>query len=220
MRKKQELWGDSDTPNIGFDAVIMRPRHDGWTMEKQMDFIQSLAEGACVADACDRVGMTTQSAYRLRARADAESFRLAWDAALDQALQRLADVAMNRAIHGVSRPVFFQGEQIGERRHYDERLTMFLLRYRDGNRYGKWKDKSISEHNHPDSVARSLAQCLLRVMKDGLAFDGGDPAPVHPPFDPAGRVGVLDGILSRLLAVIKPKEQSPTPPPARKVTGT
>lgn len=57
------------------------------------------------------------------------------------AIRRLSDAVVSRAINGVAVPVFFQGEQIGERRHYDEQLAMVLLRYRDPLRHGKWLDK-------------------------------------------------------------------------------
>ena len=123
-----------------FELVPVRARHDGWTPEKQHDFIAALAESGCVAEACAAVRLSAKSAYRLRARPDASTFRQAWDVALDYAIRRLGDFALSRALHGVSRPVFYQGEQIGERRHYDERLTMFLLRYRDPVRYGAWND--------------------------------------------------------------------------------
>ena len=62
------------------------------------------------------VGMSATAAYHLRRRPEAQAFRLAWDAALDFGVRRLEDSALSRAIHGVARPVFFQGQQIGERR--------------------------------------------------------------------------------------------------------
>jgi hypothetical protein len=43
--------------------------------------------------------------------------------------------AWERTIKGVPRPIFYRGEQVGEYRHFDERLTMFLLRYRRAHRY-------------------------------------------------------------------------------------
>jgi hypothetical protein len=199
MSKPKEPRGGSKSPIPTFDPVIRRSRRDGWTADKQMAFIQALAECGCVSEACARVGISTTSAYALRARIDAQSFRYAWDAALDHAVQRLSDAAFSRAIHGVSRPVFFQGEQIGERRHHDERLTMFLLRYRDPNRYGKWNDGIVTEPE-PDHAAIALARCLLRVLKDGQAFDGGDPPPAHPPYDPVRRVGYPDRLASELAA--------------------
>jgi len=85
--------------------------------------------------------MSHVSAYRLRARPSAKAFRLAWDAALDCAMHLLEEAALSRAIHGVPRPIFYQGEQVGEWRHHDERMAMFLLRYRRRLRYGSQLDR-------------------------------------------------------------------------------
>jgi hypothetical protein len=154
-----------------FEPARPRPRFDGWTPNRQAAFIQALAESACVAEACRAVGMSERSAYALRARADAISFRNAWDAALDFAIRRLSDAVLSRAINGVAVPVFFQGEQVGERRYYDERLAMFLLRYRDPLRYGKWLDRR--EHcGHPEGDAIELAAARRAVRDDaGLPAD-------------------------------------------------
>src|SRR3982750_2139522 len=113
---------------IEFNAAKVRRRHDGWTPAKQVAFIEALAQSGCVDEACKRVGMSRSSAYELRSRKNAESLRPAWDAALAHAVQQLSDAAFSRAINGVTRPVFYKGELIGERRYFDERLTMFVLR--------------------------------------------------------------------------------------------
>ena len=65
-----------------FHPVAARSRHDGWTPERQGDFIGHLAETLSVTEAARRVGMARESAYRLRERPFAAGFRLAWDAAL------------------------------------------------------------------------------------------------------------------------------------------
>jgi hypothetical protein len=124
-----------------FGPVPVRHRYDGWTPDRQHAFIVRLAECGCVDEAAKAVGMGRTSAYALKARADAQAFRLAWEAALDFAVGRLSDAALSRAINGVAVPIFHKGEQVGERRHFDERLTMFMLRYRDPVRYGKWMDR-------------------------------------------------------------------------------
>lgn len=173
-----------DEPDFAFEPVIVRKRHDGWTAERQMTFIQALAESGCVTEACARVGMSVNSAYALRTRLDAQRFRFAWEAALDHAIQRLSDAAFSRALNGVARPVFFQGEQIGERRYYDENLTRFLLRYRDPIRYGKSNDQHIFERDDPDAVVLDFSRLLLRMLKDGHAYDAGEPLPKHEPYRP------------------------------------
>lgn len=162
----------SSSPLPDFVPVALRGRHDGWTPERQTEFIEALAECGCVDAACRRVALDPSSAYRLRRRVDAQSFRQAWDFALSYAIRRLSDAAFSRAIHGVSRPVFYQGEQIGERRHYDERLTMFLLRYRDPARYGKWLDGMVTTERY-DGKAIDLSKMVHRVEEDAYHRDFG-----------------------------------------------
>jgi len=122
---------DDKLPLLAFTPVPVKTRHNGWTPDRQLAFIEALAECGCIAEACQRVGMGRSSAYALRARADAAAFRLAWDAALEHAIRAISDAAFSRALHGVARPVFYKGQQVGERRYFDERLTIFLLRCRD-----------------------------------------------------------------------------------------
>jgi hypothetical protein len=112
-----------------------RPRHDGWTAERQAAFLKALAASGCVTYACRAAGMSRESAYELYNRSSAYDFRRGWDAALDCSLRLVEDEAWSRAVNGVARPVFYRGEQVGEYRHYDERLTMFLLRFRRPHRY-------------------------------------------------------------------------------------
>lgn len=65
-----------------FHAVAIRARRDGWTPLRQAEFIGHLAETRCVRTAAGAVGMSRETAYRLRARDGADSFCAAWDAAL------------------------------------------------------------------------------------------------------------------------------------------
>jgi hypothetical protein len=162
MGKKSSSAADDDAGET-FTPVVVRARRDGWTPERQHAFITALGESGCVEEACAAVRMSARSVYKLRARPDASTFRQAWDVALDYAIRRLGDAALSRALHGVARPIFYQGEQIGERRHFDERLTMFLLRYRDPVRYGAWND-SMEARRHPDGAAIFLAHALNAVL--------------------------------------------------------
>ena len=63
-----------------FVPVPVRARRDGWDAVRQGQFLGWLAQTGCVAEAAARVGRSRESAYRLRARADACSFAAAWDA--------------------------------------------------------------------------------------------------------------------------------------------
>ena len=65
-----------------FLPVPLRTRKDGWTPARQARFIALLAETACVRKAAQLVGLTRESAYRLRKHRGAGSFRIAWDTAV------------------------------------------------------------------------------------------------------------------------------------------
>jgi len=158
---------DDETSAIPFTPVPLRPRRDGWTAEKQIAFIEALAETACVHEACRRVAMSDSSAYALRHRLIAMHFRAAWDAALDYAMHRLEQAALGRALNGVPRPVFYRGEQVGEWREYDERLTMFLLRYRRPGRFGGWID---GERPSEDSECRDESAISLDGHLDAIEW--------------------------------------------------
>jgi hypothetical protein len=134
-------------PLIPFTPVPVRPRRDGWTVEKQIAFIEALAETGIVEQACRRVGMSRTSADELRRRPAGGAFRRAWQIAVDYAGYRLEEDAHHRSRHGVVRPIFYKGEQVGEYRHYDERLTMFLLRSYRPERYGKALDLIIARRD-------------------------------------------------------------------------
>ncbi|MHA6333358.1 hypothetical protein ACXYL9_06700 [Qipengyuania sp. CAU 1752] len=114
-------------------------RHDGWTEQRQCAFIEALADTGSVAAACKAVDMSTVGAYHLRRQPGAESFRKAWTAALDLGVQRIEDVAMDRALNGVEVPVYFYGKLVGTRRVYNDRLLMFMLRNRAPERFAGGK---------------------------------------------------------------------------------
>ncbi|WP_254514622.1 hypothetical protein [Novosphingobium sp. G106] len=112
-------------------------RHDGWTPERQRGFIEALADTGSVKSAAHAVNMTPEGAYLLRRHEQAGEFRKAWDAALACGVQRLEDIAMDRALNGVEVPVYSYGKLIGTRRKYNDRLLMFLLRNRAPKRFGE-----------------------------------------------------------------------------------
>lgn len=119
-----------------FEPVPLRPRHDGWTPERQREFIEALADTGSVKAACRHVNMTEVGAYRIRRLAEGASFRKAWDAALNLGVQRLEDVAMERALNGVEEPFYAYGNLVGTRKRYNDRLLMFMLRNRAPERFG------------------------------------------------------------------------------------
>lgn len=120
------------SPTLPDAALVpVRERHDGWTPARQRLFIETLADTGCVTAAAQAAGMTPQSAWRLRRRADARAFDAAWEAALERGIERLVSVALDRALNGTVRALWYHGEQVGEERVWHDGLLMALIRRGD-----------------------------------------------------------------------------------------
>jgi hypothetical protein len=97
-----------------FYPVPTRTRRDGWTIERQADFLGMLAETGSVIGACEAVGMSRKSVYRLRALPGAESFAAAWDAALGMPLRKVTPPARDWLdCNPLVRLVLFRGRYRG-----------------------------------------------------------------------------------------------------------
>ena len=113
----------SESQPFAFAPVATRStRHDGWTPERRRRFVALLAELGGVSAAARAVGMTPQSANRLRRRAGAESFAAACDLALEQGRMIKLDEAMRRGRDGWLAPVLRRGHIVGQRHRHDNRL--------------------------------------------------------------------------------------------------
>jgi len=160
--------GESASSVPDFEPVKLRYRHDGLTPARQVSLIQTMAACGCIREACARVGISPEAVYELRRRPDAQSFRLAMDLALDGAADKVEDGVFARAIHGVEIPHYYKGELVGTHRRYDERLAMFLLRYRKPYRYGRHVDLETREDALSGDVLRGEVGVGGLAVREGL----------------------------------------------------
>jgi hypothetical protein len=176
--------------------VTRKPRKDGWTPQRQQDFIAALAETGCVEQAALTVRMSERSCYRLRRSPGAEGFSAAWDVALQHAARRLLDVAFERAFRGTTEPVFDRdGHKVGTRYRQNDRLLMFLLRaymperfrhaHRDGYAAGEALPPSALDAAPMADVLRRLEPVMPpephRLMPPGELEDALFIADTSPP---------------------------------------
>lgn len=139
------------------------PRRDGWTIERQTAFLRMLAATQSVSVAAKAVGMSRQSAYKLRARLDDAPFGAAWRMATQSARNVLVEAALDRAINGVEVPHYWQGELVGTSRRYDERLTALLLNS------GALGSERRTHNSAEDEFAHHGLDRLLERIADGPA---------------------------------------------------
>lgn len=137
MQNRTPIAAEARPPLPEFTPVPRKYRHDGWTPERQRAFIAALADTGSVSRAAAMVNMAQANCYTLRRAAGAESFRRAWEAALDFGAARLKDIAFERAIDGYLVPVFVGGKLMGFRRKHNDALLMFCLRHYGQDAAGK-----------------------------------------------------------------------------------
>jgi hypothetical protein len=75
---------------LDFTPIAVRYRRDGWTPERQRLYVAALAGTGHAGKAARAVGMTEQSAARLRRRPDAASFDRACQVGYSSARRRWA----------------------------------------------------------------------------------------------------------------------------------
>lgn len=155
--------------------VRRRPRYDGWTEEKQRCFIETLADTGLVNVAAQAVGMSRETAYRLRRSPHGAAFARAWDAARHHAGGLIEDIAFERAIEGTEQEVLNRdGEVVTTRLVHDNRLLKYLLSHLKPERYGRARPPGAS----PDRAEEPVLAERLRAMEPAL------PAPPEQLLDP------------------------------------
>ncbi len=172
------------------------PRLDGWTEEKQRRFIETLADTGLVNVAAKAVGMSRETAYRLRRSPHGAAFARAWDAARQHAGGLIEDIAFDRAIEGTEQEVLNrEGSVIATRLVHDNRLLKYLLSHLKPERYGNARPPA----GEPQGTVEPVLEERLRAMEPAL------PAPPEQLLDPEtfaaelDLADVADGVLPRFL---------------------
>lgn len=165
---------DADTDILAFTPVPMqRRRRNGWTPERQVLFIESLATCGSVTMAARSVRMSARSAYALLDKDGSDSFAQAWDQALMMGIDEVRAAVMERAIKGGWVPVTRNGRVVGRRFRYFDRLACSLLsgramdvnrliehraRRRESKQFWKEQDRLRDEARRAEAEARERLQ--------------------------------------------------------------
>lgn len=126
-----------------FHPVRVKPRQGGWSIERQCAFLAQLYFTGSVTAAARRVGLTRESAHRLRKRPGAESFAAAWDRVLAPPgtghcrgekpdMRKVTPGALRERVEtGLVRPVVYHGTMTAIAQKPDNSALLRLLRRQD-----------------------------------------------------------------------------------------
>jgi hypothetical protein len=146
---------------------VRRMRIDGFTGEKQVVFLESIAAGFTVVEAAARAGISVTTVYNFRNRRAGRAFNIAWEAADRRARRPLADHLRGRAVEGQTDTFRDKGgEIVGTRHRHDNRLAMAVL-----TRLDKKAEAYKEDERLVTVVAEEFEELLDVIEADGDAED-------------------------------------------------
>lgn len=110
------------------------------TDKARATFLATLTHACNVTEACRAAGIGRQTAYKWR-EDDAE-FAEAWQAAVDEAVDKLEREAWRRGVEGIEKPVTYQGEITATYLEYSDRMLELLIK---AHRPEKYVERTKSE---------------------------------------------------------------------------
>jgi hypothetical protein len=128
LRSKENFGVCGADKDVERDPDMVAIRNDyRWTPACQRAFLEELVCTGSVLSATKHVNKSARSAYAIRHRRGGAAFRLGWDAAILISRATLADMLMDRAIHGYEEMTMKQDDGAVFRGKYDNRLGQGLL---------------------------------------------------------------------------------------------
>lgn len=156
----------------GRRGTLGTPKKKDWKPQ----FLDALRDLGVVRAACEKAGVPYRTAYNHREQE--EAFAADWDEALEQAADLMELEARRRAVEGVEKRVYHQGEQIDVVKSYSDTLLIFLLK---AARPHKYRDHYVHEVTGKDGgPVRFRAEDLTDDQLAAIAAGSGGPAAPGP----------------------------------------
>lgn len=156
-----------DMPVIPFDPVPrLRQRRKGWDEARQRAFIAALSRCASVAAAAREVGMTARSAYRLADAPGADSFVMAWDAAIELGMAAMRFHGLDRCLNGDFVPVYRRGKLVQVEHRHNNRLAIAILGGREATADDLRRTALMRREHRLDLAALDKAREENKRIKD------------------------------------------------------
>lgn len=122
------------------------PIAQGWTKATRELFLEALSLGFSIGHSAAKAGISRSRVYQLRK--EDEEFARDWDEAEEKGSDYIEDEARRRAVEGVTKPVFYQGDVCGYVQEYSDTLLIQILKARRPDKY-----RENVNHNHSGSIS-------------------------------------------------------------------
>lgn len=139
------------------------PRRPVW----ESAFLAALANTGNVRAACQAAKIGRTTVYKHREVSPA--FDVAWQVAIDEAVEVLEAEALRRAVHGTREPVYYKGKIVGQVLKYSDVLLIFLMKAARPDKYRE-RFEHVGRNGGPIEVydARPVVGARLDQIAAGL----------------------------------------------------
>lgn len=127
-----------------------------WSLSACEQFLAELRLTANVSRSASVIGINRRTAYDWRRQHP--GFAVAWDEAIEHAVDELETEARRRAFTGVDEPVFYKGEECGVIRKYSDKLLELLLKAHRPDKYRESLKFELSSKDIEEALSRAAAQ--------------------------------------------------------------
>ncbi len=136
-----------------------------WNEKRRHEFLVRLTDTANVRQSALQMNMAPWHAYAERRKNPA--FAAAWHIAINQALDGLEAVLLDRVIHGLDKPLIYKGKCEGTYKHYSDALAMFMLRNRRPEAFAEVGSGVVDETADVRTQIEARLARLAAAKRDG-----------------------------------------------------
>lgn len=134
-----------------------------WSRVKKKSFLETLRRTGNVSAAAREAGVEISKANTKRAQN--QTFRQEWDAAIEGALDDLEEEVRKRALEGTKKPVYYAGKECGSVVSFNDNLAMFLLK---AKRPRIFSDAVLEDEDPNLSLANPKEKLLKKLLEMNL----------------------------------------------------
>lgn len=147
---------------------------------KKRAFLAAYASLGAITKAAQVAGINRRSHYNWHEEEgpDGDAYRMAFEDARASACDSLEVEARRRAMSGVDKPVYYQGERVDTLKEYSDTLLIFLLK---GAMPEKYRENARIEHTGRDGGPIVLSAVSLSDDELESIASGGRQRIVGPP---------------------------------------
>jgi len=141
------------------NSGAIRPRHDGFTPQKQQKFFKALKKTGCIRDACRAAGISPTTVTRWRDKDEVFDDKVEATCAI--ASVTLDAVAWKRATEGAEEKIYRDGRLVFTRVKPSDSILRLLMQGADPARYGRTgRQRKPNKH-----LEKKLRKQIEREMK-------------------------------------------------------